>query len=92
MALLTNKLYQTIAVFAIIIGLIYLSMIKPRIDLENEREKTAEQEVQIRAITHDSKVKVFETKYEVLNGEIKPKEGTHEDPNLSVGVHTIIFD
>ena len=91
-SILTNKIIQEIIAVVIILGLIFFIAIKPRIDLDAAEDENERKETKIRTITHESKTKSFSTKYKAIKDENKPKEKIHEEPNLSVGIHTIIFD
>lgn len=93
MAILTNKLYQTIAMIVIFAAFIFFAIIQPRLQLAASKEENKKQEKEIRTITHESKVKVFETKYGTIKIEKStPKEKIHEEPNLTIGIHTIVFE
>lgn len=87
-----DKLYGYIFGAVLVLAAGYFLIVKPRIDLKDARAEIVKKDKKIVTVKHDGKKEVFETKYREKKEGIKPKGGKHEDLNLSIGFHTIIFD
>ena len=89
---LISKLQETMIIVGILALLAYFFVVKPHYDLVDAKAEIQAKNEKITAIKYDSKKEVFETKYTAIKSTIIPREKHHEDINISVGFHTIIFD
>ena len=90
MGVITNKLYQAIAIGLIITALLYFYVIKPKYDLEDAKRTISNNTSLVESIKAVNKVDVFEAKYE--DNKTRKVDYEKMDIPMSIGYHTILFE
>lgn len=87
-----SKLQETLTVLAILTIIVYIFVIKPHYDLIDAKAEIQAKNASITKIKHESRGKVFESKYKATKNTLKEK-ANHEkvDINFTRGKHIIFL-